>query len=122
MKKIMLLVLTVLLVSAFLMGVGKVLKVVNFSVVNDSKFPVGIKMEYVENIDHPMQPSGELYIDSIPPNGEVYKYSALKTDYYFSWWSGDGVCLKPIMELTYDKPNDSLMLAPLFSTILRFKQ
>jgi len=101
------------------------LRIVRFSVINDSKFDVGIRMAYADingDNDYSLQPSGELYINSIPPDGKTYTYTVLKTDYYFEWWSGDGVCLKPIMELAYDKATDGLMLAPLFSTVLRFKQ
>lgn len=117
----MLIILTVVLVSAFLMAVGIRLRIIRFSVINDSKYDVGIKMEYVDNDEDVLLPSGFHYLN-VPPDGKTYTYTVLKTDYYFTWWSGDGVCLKPVMELAYDKPSDSLVLTPLFSTILRFKQ
>ncbi|MBU0791729.1 MAG: hypothetical protein KKC55_14865, partial [Gammaproteobacteria bacterium] len=93
-----------------------------FSVVNDSKYPVTIKMTYVDDEDGVLQPSGFLYVADIPPDGKTYTYTVLKTLYYFEWWSGDNVYLKPTSELTYDKASDGLLLEPFFGTLLRFQQ
>ena len=98
------------------------LKIVRFSVVNDSKYPVTIKMTYVDDEDGVLQPPGFLYVADIPPDGKTYTYTVLKTLYYFEWWSGDNVYLKPIAELTYDKGSDGLLLEPFFGTLLRFQQ
>jgi len=99
------------------------LRIVRFSVINDSKYPVTIKMTYVNDVeDSVLQPSGFLYVADIPPDGKVHTYTVLKTLYYFEWWSGDNVYLKPTSELTYDKTSDSLLLEPFFETTLQFKQ
>ena len=91
--------------------------------INDAKYPVTIKMTYVNDVeDNVLQPSGFLYVADIPPDGKVHTYTVLKTLYYFEWWSGDNVYLKPTSELTYDKESDGLLLEPFFGTVLHFKQ
>ena len=115
MKRIVLLAVMVALV----ISASMVIRVVRFTAVNDSDYPVSFKMEYVSDKDGTLNPSGFIYEANLPPD-ETRTYSVVKTPYYFEWWSGEGVCLKPAIGLTYEK--DGLLLKPVVSTLLRFKQ
>ena len=115
MKKIVLLaVILALMVSAV-----AVLRIVRFTVVNDSDYPISWKMTYVDNQDGKLVPSDFIYDANVYP-GDTKTYTVVKTPYYFEWWGGEGVCLKPAIGLTYTK--DGLLLKPVVSTLLRFKQ
>ncbi len=109
-------------IVALLISAGMVLRIVRFSVVNDSDYPVSIKMTYVSDEDGKLTPSDFVYLANIPPDGETKTYTVVKTPYYLEWWGGEGVCLKPAIGLTYDAASDGLLLRPVVSTLLRFKQ
>ena len=107
-------------VVALLVSAMAVLRIVRFSVVNDSDFPVSIRLTYVSDEDGKLTPSDFIYVADIPPDGKTKTYTVVKTPYYFEWWGGEGVCLKPAIGLTYEK--DGLLLEPVVSTVLRYKQ
>ena len=115
-------VLFVVVILALLVSAVAVLRVVRFSVVNDSDYPVTVKMTYVSDKDGQLTPYDFVYLADIPPDGKTKTYSVVKTPYYLEWWGGEGVCLKPAIGLTYDVETDGLLLKPVVSTVLRFKQ
>jgi hypothetical protein len=114
-KKIALIVLIVALMAL------APLRIIRFSVVNDSDYPVSFRMDYRSDDDGYLVPTQSfIYVSDVPPDGKTYTYSVVKTPYDFQWFGGKGVCLKPAIGLTYVK--NGLILEPVVSTLLRFKQ
>jgi len=106
-------------ILALVLSAAAVIRIVRFSAINESDYPVTAKMTYVSDKDGKLTPYDFVYL-SLPPDGETYTYTVVKTPYYFEWWGGEGVCLKPTIGLTYE--SDGLVLKPVVSTLLRFKQ
>ncbi len=115
-------VLLALVIAALFVSALVVIRIVRVSVVNESKFPVSMEMTYVSDEDGKIAPADFVYIAGIPPDGKTTTYTLVKTPYYFEWWGGEGVCLKPAIGLTYDVESEGLLLKPVVSTLLRFKQ
>jgi hypothetical protein len=119
MKKVMLLVLTVMLVSAFLMASGPSLRVVTLTVINKSGNEVMIKLEGSDV-------GKQFYYLTIPVGDKdwptVRTYTVLEDYYKRTTWYGEGyaacVGVSSSGTLVMDR-NNRLVFTPCYSTPMR---